>query len=728
MIDIIYLFRYDDSKYTNLTQSRFIMICKYCNRERGESPICPRCGARNLVDPQPHHLPVGTAVGNRYIIHGVLGEGGFGITYLGEDSKLGNVVAIKEYFPHGYSYRDTYSGNDVYVSSGSNAEVFIHGRNRFLKEATTLAKFIDEPGIVDATDYIEENNTAYLVMKYLDGITLKDYQKEKGRLDPIEVIEMLYPIIDSLEKIHSAGIIHRDISPDNIMLLKNGKLKLMDFGSARDFVDDKKTMSIMLKQGYAPEEQYRRNGEQGPWTDVYALCATIYRCITGITPIESLERLRNDELKSPYELGVSISPELENVLGYGLAVKKENRCHDMTELKRLFDQALSAHPTPVYEGVLAGNIDRTRSTWGNPNTYYDRQKDAQTYRDLYADKSDRVDYSKSPSNPSVYFKDPSERAAYLDERDRAESDKEDVPDDAPTYADDFSFAQKESKKSKKTYGRVIAAIVTIVLMVSLITGAFLLYPYYKPKDTDDQTGEGTSASAAGSENKGIAKFTADGDSTAAKAFNNTLTFAFDKLDLSNYHLGEGYTDGKYAITENGTNYDTVFENNDTKSFELGTTITLEGNEYILDQTKLKDMIADGWKYEKDKKPGANTTKPQHVNLTYNDKFCTVYIDKAGDDPEETAVYSFFPRGTASKHSDPAAFSYRGITGADTIDSVIQKMGQPSQYTIEADDHSDAGTITMTYFADNDMQMWIEFKINSVNGTDILSHLYFGKEK
>ena len=140
------------------------------------------------------------------------------------------------------------------------------------------------------------------------------------------------------------------------------------------------------------------------------------------------------------------------------------------------------------------------------------------------------------------------------------------------------------------------------------------------------------------------------------------------------------------------------------------------------------MIADGWKYEKDKKPGANTTKPQHVNLTYNDKFCTVYIDKAGDDPEETAVYSFFPRGTASKHSDPAAFSYRGITGADTIDSVIQKMGQPSQYTIEADDHSDAGTITMTYFGDNNTQMWIQFKLDSSGGAGILSHLYFGREK
>ena len=299
------------------------MICYKCNRETGFSAVCPYCGTRLLKEALSHHLPKGSVIGGRYTIMGVLGEGGFGITYLGYDNRLGAEIAVKEYFPHGISFRDI-TDKTVRVSSHTDEEFYSHGKEQFFSEARTLVRFAKEPGVVSVTDYIQENNTAYLIMEYLEGENLRQYLQNHGVLTADEIITMLEPMMRTLEKVHAAGVIHRDISPDNIMILNNGQVKLMDFGAAREF-DNNSSMSVMLKQGYAPEEQYRRNGEQGPWTDVYALCATIYRCITGKTPTDSLERLINDTLNTPSQLGIRIPPAIEQVLMYGLAVRKENR-------------------------------------------------------------------------------------------------------------------------------------------------------------------------------------------------------------------------------------------------------------------------------------------------------------------------------------------------------------------------------------------------------------------
>lgn len=315
------------------------MICKKCHKEIGNATECPYCGSIVLMEPLPHHLPVGTLIGGRFSIEGVLGEGGFGITYLTRDSKLGSFFAIKEYYPRGISYRDNTGTNEVYVSSKDDTDFYIHGKERFLSEARTLARFSEEPGVVSVMDYIEENDTVYLVMEYLRGETLQNYLKGHSTLHTDEAFTMLEPVIKTLEKIHSAGVIHRDISPDNIMVLKNGRLKLMDFGAAKKYIDDNHSMSVMLKKGYAPMEQYRRNGKQGPWTDVYAMCATIYRCITGKTPDDALDRVVEDNLPKPSVLGSDITPEREDVLMYGLEVHHQDRCQDMTELLRLWYQS-----------------------------------------------------------------------------------------------------------------------------------------------------------------------------------------------------------------------------------------------------------------------------------------------------------------------------------------------------------------------------------------------------
>lgn len=315
------------------------MICYNCKKEIGDAAACPYCGAVVLKAPLPHHLPFGTLIGGRYRIEGVLGEGGFGITYLGRDNKLGHAVAVKEYYPRGFSYRSNTGTNEVYVSSQADAAFYEHGKERFLSEAKTLARFSEEPGVVSVTDYIEENNTVYLVMEYLRGVTLQQYLKQHGNLSADAAFGMLEPVMRTLEKIHSAGVIHRDISPDNIMVQPNGQLKLMDFGAAKEFVDQSRSMSVMLKKGYAPIEQYDSKSKQGPWTDVYALCATVYRCITGTTPVDSLNRVFADPLQRPSMLGADISPALEDVLLRGLAVRRFDRCQSMTELIQLLAQA-----------------------------------------------------------------------------------------------------------------------------------------------------------------------------------------------------------------------------------------------------------------------------------------------------------------------------------------------------------------------------------------------------
>ena len=316
------------------------MLCYHCMREKGNADICPYCNAPDTPVSEPHHLLPGTVIGGRYTLGHVIGEGGFGITYIGKSNSLETIVAVKEYYPHGCCNRNTSADNSVSVTAGDMKTIFEQGRSRFLREARTLARFQNEPGIVRVIDYVQENNTAYIVMEYLDGINLRQYQKQNSNFDPVELIRMMMPMMFTLEKVHAAGVIHRDISPDNIMMLRNGSLVLMDFGAARDYDGDNRSMSVMLKQGYAPEEQHRRNGEQGPWTDVYGICATIYRLITGVIPVESLDRVYNDTLQPPSAYGVNISPALENTLMYGLAVYKENRCPDMGTLTSLFSQAI----------------------------------------------------------------------------------------------------------------------------------------------------------------------------------------------------------------------------------------------------------------------------------------------------------------------------------------------------------------------------------------------------
>ena len=273
-----------------------------------------------------HCLRKGTRLIGRYTIEKVLGQGGFGITYLGMDELHEKPVAIKEFFPQGIVTRNIEYQDTVTVTFVGEKDNYEKGKERFLKEARTMAKFSKDKGIVKALDFFEINNTAYIVMEYLEGVTLKQYLRENKRIDAEDLVELLVPLIESLDEIHSQGLIHRDISPDNIMVLPDGRIKLMDFGAARDYTEfGEKSLSIVLKPGYAPPEQYQTHGVQGPWTDIYALCATMYKCITGENPPDAIDRLVDDHLKKISTFGITVSPQIEEAIIKGMSVAAKDR-------------------------------------------------------------------------------------------------------------------------------------------------------------------------------------------------------------------------------------------------------------------------------------------------------------------------------------------------------------------------------------------------------------------
>ena len=313
-------------------------LCIHCMNEIdvNKGSFCPHCGHNIGQQPElTHQLRPMTILRGKFLVGDVLGEGGFGITYIGLDLNLELKVAIKEFYPNGYATREPASTSMLTIYSGQNAQAVYKWRDNFMKEARSLAKCARLPGVVGVRDFFEENNTAYLVMEYVEGDTLKNYAKKKGgRIAASELLIAIEPVFTALGEVHRQGLIHRDISPDNIMLLSGGKMKLLDFGAAREYVADEKSLSVMLKPGYAPEEQYRTKGKQGPWSDIYALAGTIYKCLTGLTPPEAMERMRRDELQRPNSVGAGLTAGQEQALVKALAVRAEDRYQTMEEFRR----------------------------------------------------------------------------------------------------------------------------------------------------------------------------------------------------------------------------------------------------------------------------------------------------------------------------------------------------------------------------------------------------------
>lgn len=342
-------------------------ICPSCNREiKDGTKFCPYCGCNineassKTVRHALHQLQPNTMLNNRYRIDKVIGEGNFGITYLAMDTTLQMKVAVKEFYPKGYVTRESGNSSQVTIYEGNKSAHITKWRDNFINEARNLAQLSGLPGIVEVRDYFDANGTAYIVMEFLDGDDLETFIERNGYTGPNDELYglgkrisveqakvIMKPVIEALAKVHEAGMVHRDISPDNIKFNAKGGIKVFDFGAAKEidlFGTTEKT--VMLKLGYAPEEQHRKTGNQGPWTDVYALCATFYKCITGIVPIDSMERIYEDTLKKPSELGIQIDPYDEMALMMGLAIYADKRFTDMNALYKAFYRSGTVTPPP----------------------------------------------------------------------------------------------------------------------------------------------------------------------------------------------------------------------------------------------------------------------------------------------------------------------------------------------------------------------------------------------
>lgn len=304
--------------------------CMGCMAEIPENEeTCHYCGYRKNTDvKEAYYLLPGEMVGDKYIVGKVLGYGGFGVTYIGWDTVLNRKVAIKEYLPSDFSTR-SYGTKMLTIFSGEAAEQFEAGLNSFISEAKRLAKFNSVPEIVDIYDCFMENGTGYIIMEFLEGITVKELLKKNGKFPVGEAKRIVMSVLRGLLEVHKEGIIHRDIAPDNIFITTDNEVRILDFGAARYATAvQSRSLSVILKPGYAPEEQYRSRGEQGPWTDVYAVGASFYRMVTGIRPEESIERMAQDHIKMPSELGIAIDENTENAMMNSLNVKREYRIPD----------------------------------------------------------------------------------------------------------------------------------------------------------------------------------------------------------------------------------------------------------------------------------------------------------------------------------------------------------------------------------------------------------------
>ncbi|MCD8082479.1 MAG: serine/threonine protein kinase [Clostridiales bacterium] len=318
------------------------MICLNCMKTFDEVyGVCPYCGFVPGSPPkEAYHLYPGVKLRDRYLVGTTVGFGGFGITYRAWDMVLQKKVAIKEFYPNGIVNRVP-GQKEVIVYSGNRANEFQGGKERFLAEARNMARFNTHPNIVNVYEFFEENNTAYIAMEFLEGMSYKDYIKQHGgKVSVDEAVHVAMSVLDALKEIHKVGIIHRDVSPDNIFLVPESpgsdhyRVKLIDFGAARfSSGEEEKTLSIILKPGYAPPEQYRSRSRQGPWTDIYAVGAVLYRSITGRMPEESVNRVVEDKLAPPSAYVPDLPEYLDNSIMRAMALNQELRFRNVDQFK-----------------------------------------------------------------------------------------------------------------------------------------------------------------------------------------------------------------------------------------------------------------------------------------------------------------------------------------------------------------------------------------------------------
>lgn len=348
-----------------------MQICLNCLNTYEEGvKVCPHCGLGNWkYQAAEKTLELGTMLKSRYKIGTVIGDGGFGITYRAVDMNTGKGVAVKEFYPREVVARSSMDHTTVKLVNRDNTAQFQKGLNSFLEEANGLARFNNTDKIVNVYDFFEQNGTAYIVMEYLRGKSLSRYAKDHGgKISVSAAINVIMKMCEALSYVHGAGMVHRDISPDNIFVEKTGKIKLIDFGAAREsYGNEEKTLSIVLKPNYAPPEQFRKKSRQGPWTDVYALGATVYKLLTGRTPDQAIDRIMEDEMQVPSRYNPEVPLFLDRIVMKMMAPKIEDRFQNCDEVRREMLKHVTYNPNAAldYGRSRGGGASDTTSVTGN---------------------------------------------------------------------------------------------------------------------------------------------------------------------------------------------------------------------------------------------------------------------------------------------------------------------------------------------------------------------------
>lgn len=425
-------------------------LCILCfEKIEGEGDICDKCKGKRNNELYPTVLAEGTILNEKYIVGKVLGKGGFGITYLAYDPVYKTKVAIKEYFPDSLAHRDT-GCTSLSLYTDGRYDDFKKGEDSFFNEAKTLSRLGYNENIVKVFEMFRENETSYYVMEYLEGMDLRCYLKSKGKLSEEKALEIMNPVFDAVAAVHKLDFLHRDISPDNILLCNDGRVKLIDFGSARQVMgQEAKTLTVMLKHGFAPFEQYKTHGEQGPWTDIYSLGATLYYIITGHVPLDAPSRMDNSELDM-----TGISDGISWLIRGMMNIHPEYRFRSISEVKNVLANAQAGGTGPA---VQTGNVQNIPNS--APTGYANSMQGIPT------------------SAPNTVY--PNSAVQGVPVSAVPNSAVQNVPDSAVPYQNTYNYGpapkqkkQMDKKKTKKTILICLGVIVGLIVAgsgISIIT-------------------------------------------------------------------------------------------------------------------------------------------------------------------------------------------------------------------------------------------------------------------
>ena len=606
-------------------------LCENCFSEISSEPcsVCGFCGQEQISDPTT--LASGSVLQGRYAVGRVIGKGGFGITYLAYDIKHEEKIAIKEYYPYGIALRSPET-TVVSVTSEETADVFKKGAEKFYDEARLVAAFNGNPSIVSVYDFFYENDTVYYTMEYLEGMTLKDYVDKNGVITAGQAVLVAERISSALMTAHSSNILHRDISPDNIMICNDGKIKLLDFGAARQVVANaSQSLSVILKQGFAPLEQYQKKGRQGPWTDIYSLGATLYYAMTKDIPDDPMSRFEDDAEYSSNKY--SIYAPLWEMIRKATMLRIEDRYNNVFEFRAELS-SLGIEPEPLVQYEPKPQTILPEGVTAKPYTTLRTSEQIHTQSKIEEPKAEQTETKKAPKNAksitaaspkTVKKSSPDTVGKPTSEAKSAAAVTADIPA-VPSESDTVAVSEKNSGGKKAPTRKQLIAMLSCAAAILIIAGAAVAIG----------TSKNSESAASVSASEGVTKETTKGTttSTTEKTTKKTAkeTTTSETTTLKNYYEGD---DDRGGNVNNGgfttTTKPPVQEESDEEKPKITTTTTA-----AKEQEKDYVVIA-GKQYKKDMTGtlnicGADLTNSDIKQMKYLTKLTEIIMS---DNPKVT---------------------------------------------------------------------------------------------